>query len=149
MAGLHLVPIAVGTFVFSSLSGRAVARFGVVAPLASGGVAVGLSAATLLIFGAGGLASVVVVASLFGAGFGLVNAPITATAVVGMGKDAGAASGVVSTSRQLGMSIGVAYAGAVSDAAHRIVSPSWIALAVCGAVILACAAAIGYVSAGD
>jgi EmrB/QacA subfamily drug resistance transporter len=135
--GLRLIPVAVGTFVCSAISGRAVARLGAVPPLACGGVAVVLSAVTLLVFGAGSPVPVLVAALLFGAGFGLANAPITATAVVGMGADSGAASGVVSTSRQLGMSIGVAYAGAVSSAGS-----SWGALAVCGAVLIGGAAVI-------
>jgi EmrB/QacA subfamily drug resistance transporter len=137
MAGLRLIPVAVGTFVFSSISGRAVARFGVEAPLGVGGILVVGSGVALLMFGAGPLVPVVVAAGLFGAGFGLANAPITATAVVGMGADSGAASGVVSTSRQLGMSIGVAFAGAVSGFEQRGAPLDWVALAVCGAVIVA------------
>jgi hypothetical protein len=52
--------------------------------------------------------------AVFGIGFGLVNAPITNTAVSGMPKaQAGLAAAVASTSRQVGASIGVAVAGTV------------------------------------
>ena len=49
---------------------------------------------------------------LFGLGFGLVNAPITNTAVSGMPRaQAGVAAAVASTSRQVGQSLGVAVVG--------------------------------------
>ncbi len=141
-AGLRLIPIAAGTFVFSSISGRAVARFGVAPPLGASGVAVVLSAATLLIFSADSVVPVTVATALFGAGFGLGNAPIAAMAMTGMGPDAGTAGGVVTTSRQLGISIGVACAGAVSGIAARNTVPSWTALAICGVALVGGAVAL-------
>ncbi len=51
---------------------------------------------------------------IFGIGFGMVNAPITNTAVSGMPKaQAGLAAAVASTSRQIGASLGVALAGTI------------------------------------
>jgi hypothetical protein len=51
---------------------------------------------------------------LFGIGFGMVNAPITNTAVSGMPmQQAGVAAAVASTSRQIGQSLGVALIGSV------------------------------------
>ena len=51
---------------------------------------------------------------LFGIGFGVVNAPITNTAVSGMPRaQAGVAAAVASTSRQVGQSLGVAIIGSV------------------------------------
>ena len=51
---------------------------------------------------------------LFGLGFGLVNAPITNTAMAGMPRaQAGVAAAVASTSRQVGSSLGVAVIGSV------------------------------------
>ena len=89
----------------------------------------------------------------FGVGFGLINAPITNSAVSGMPRDrAGAASAVASTSRQIGVSIGVALCGSLTTAGaaagigagfaestHTI----WWAVAVVGIVI----AALGVLSA--
>jgi hypothetical protein len=56
----------------------------------------------------------------FGIGSGLVNPPITNTAVSGMPRaQAGVAAGVASTSRQVGQSLGVAVVGAaVTSALH-------------------------------
>src|SRR5206468_11619225 len=55
--------------------------------------------------------------AIFGVGFGMVNAPITTAAVSGMPLDrAGAAAAVASTSRQAGVSIGVALCGALTGA---------------------------------
>jgi hypothetical protein len=54
---------------------------------------------------------------VFAAGFGLVNAPITNTAVSGMPNDqAGAASAIASTGRQIGTSLGIALAGSITGA---------------------------------
>jgi MFS family permease len=52
---------------------------------------------------------------LFGIGSGLVNPPITNTAVSGMPpSQAGVAAAIASTSRQVGMTLGVAVIGAIS-----------------------------------
>ena len=52
--------------------------------------------------------------ALFGLGFGLVNPPITNTAVSGMpDSQAGVAAAVASTSRQVGQSLGVAVIGSI------------------------------------
>ena len=62
--------------------------------------------------------------AVFGVGLGCINAPITNSAVSGMPRSqAGLASAVASTSRQVGASLGVALAGALAgggiEAAHR------------------------------
>ncbi len=52
---------------------------------------------------------------IFGVGLGMVNAPITNTAVSGMPRSrAGIASAVASTSRQVGALLGVALAGSLA-----------------------------------
>ena len=83
---------------------------------------------------------------VFGVGFGLVNAPITNAAVSGMPRaQAGVASAIASTSRQIGQTLGVAVVGAlvtsrVSGSVHAgLASASqaaWWTLAGCGAVVL-------------
>jgi len=56
--------------------------------------------------------------AVYGIGFGMVNAPVTNAAVSGMPQDrAGAASAVTSTSRQVGVSIGVALCGSLAGTA--------------------------------
>jgi MFS family permease len=62
--------------------------------------------------------------AIFGVGMGSINAPITNSAVSGMPRSqAGIASAVASTSRQVGASLGVALAGSLAgsgiEAAHR------------------------------
>ena len=147
-SGLVLVPVAAGTVVFSAISGRLVARIGVVPPLGAGGIAVTVAGALLLVDDvtttppATGCPAITLAGLVFGAGFGLANAPITATAVVGMGRQTGTAGGVVATSRQLGVSLGVAVAAAVSAPTAGIVTPSWITLIGCGAVITISALAL-------
>ena len=60
--------------------------------------------------------------TVFSAGFGLVNAPITNTAVSGMPREqAGVAAAVASTSRQVGATLGVAVIGSVLAA--RLTGP--------------------------
>jgi MFS family permease len=77
---------------------------------------------------------------VFGLGFGIVNPPITNTAVSGMPRaQAGVASAIASTSRQVGASLGVAIVGSVvaagasgthfASASH----PAWWIVTGCGA----------------
>jgi EmrB/QacA subfamily drug resistance transporter len=114
-AGLYMVPMAAMMIVFAPISGRLVGRFGSRAPMVAGGLAVlasglmltGLTATTAVPFLLGAYA-------LFGFGSGLVNPPITNTAVSGMPPaQAGVAAAVASTSRQVGTTLGVAAIGAV------------------------------------
>lgn len=117
--GLVFLPIAVGALIFSPLSGRLVGRFGGRPSLVSAGIL--LTAAALLLTRLTDTTPVwqlLIVFGVFGIGFSLVNAPITTAAVSGMPTDrAGAASAVASTSRQVGVSIGVALCGSLGGAA--------------------------------
>ena len=64
---------------------------------------------------------------IFGVGLGMVNAPITNTAVSGMpSSQAGVASAVASTSRQVGMTLGVAVIGAIAGGGVAgVIGPSF------------------------
>ena len=86
----------------------------------------------------------------FGIGFGFVNAPITNAAVSGMPRaQAGVASAIASTSRQIGATLGVAVVGALVTSKVGAVTggvnldfaeasrAGWWVLAGCGAVVLA------------
>ncbi len=114
-AGLWMLPMAVPTFLCAPLSGRLVGSRGPRLPLLFAGGAMTVSGLLFALFEAEtSNATLVVGYVLFGVGFGLVNAPITNTAVSGMPTDqAGVASAVASTSRQLGQTLGVAVLGAV------------------------------------
>lgn len=130
--GLIYLPIAVGALVFSPLSGRMVGRYGARPSLLASGVMIALASAVLAVLPeAAPVWSLMVVFAVFGIGFSMVNAPITNTAVSGMPLDrAGAASAVTSTSRQIGVSIGVALCGSVAGAALAAAGSAHPAVAV-------------------
>ena len=115
-AGLYTLPLAGMTLVFGPLSGRLVARYGARPSLLVAGVT--MTAGSLLLTGVSAttpMAHLILAYLLFGLGFGLVNPPITNTAVSGMPADqAGVAAAVASTSRQVGQTLGVAIAGAAA-----------------------------------
>jgi EmrB/QacA subfamily drug resistance transporter len=143
-AGLATVPLALMTVVISPLSGRLVGRRGPRVPLVIAGMCLVTAAAMLTGLAAEtSLAWLMVAYAVFGAGFGFVNAPITNAAVSGMPRaQAGVASALATTSRQVGQTLGVAIVGAIvtshigqaalSPASH----PAWWTLTGLGAVVL-------------
>jgi EmrB/QacA subfamily drug resistance transporter len=120
-AGLYTLPMAAMTVVFAPLSGRLVGSRGPRLPLLLAGVAITMS--ILPFTQLTGRTSVTwLVASYlgFGFGFGMLNAPITNTAVSGMPRSqAGVAAAIASTSRQVGQSLGVAVVGSAVTAGVR------------------------------
>ena len=117
--GLIYLPIAIGALFFSPLSGRLVGRYGSRPSLLASGILI-TAAAVMLTFltPTTPVWALLVIFAVYGIGFGIVNAPITNAAVSGMPQDrAGAASAVTSTSRQVGVSIGVALCGSVAGTA--------------------------------
>jgi EmrB/QacA subfamily drug resistance transporter len=117
--GLIYLPVALGALIFSPLSGRLVGRFGSRPSLLVAGTLI--TAATLMLMGLTATTPVwrvLIIFAVFGIGFAMVNAPVTNAAVSGMPTDrAGAASAVASTSRQVGVSLGVALCGSVAGPA--------------------------------
>ena len=114
-AGLCILPMALAVMVLSPLSGRLVgARGARPSLLVAGGM---LTLSTLLMTQLTSdtpLPLLLAIFCLFGAGFGMVNAPITYAAVSGMPRaQAGLASAIATTSRQVGVSLGVALAGSL------------------------------------
>ncbi len=115
-AGLYMLPMAGMLLVFAPLSGVLVGRVGSRPSLVFAAGALVISAVMLT-----RLSPTTPTAYLLGAyflagiGSGLVNPPITNTAVSGMPpSQAGVASAVASTSRQVGMTLGVAVIGAIA-----------------------------------
>ncbi|WP_043264261.1 MFS transporter [Streptomyces sp. CT34] len=147
-AGLYMLPMAGMTLVFAPLSGRLVAGRGARLPLLLAGTAMAASGLLFAAFDAASATALLFLGYvLFGIGFGLVNAPITNTAVSGMPRaQAGVAAAVASTSRQVGQSLGVAVIGAVlAGGAHLGATraaflaagrPAWWIITGCGAAIL-------------
>ncbi|MGE0218659.1 MFS transporter [Mycolicibacterium sp.] len=144
--GLIFLPIAIGALLFSPLSGRLVGRFGARPSLVAAGVLITAASGMLTFLTATTpLWWILVIFAVYGIGFSMVNAPITNAAVSGMPLDrAGAASAVTSTSRQIGVSIGVALCGSVAGSAlaargtdfATAARPLWFVLVGLGVVIL-------------
>lgn len=142
-AGLLTIPMAVMTGVFAPVSGRLVGTVGPRLPLVLAGPAMaaggGLLVASDLHTPIWYLALAYV---LFGLGFGLVNAPISNTAMSGMpNEQAGVAAAVASTARQVGSALGVAIVGslvAVSAGSGFVAAShaAWAVIAGCGVVVL-------------
>ncbi len=115
-AGLYLLPMAAMTIVFAPLSGRLIGSRGARPSLLLGSGIGAVSALMLTRIGpATSPAYLLVAYLLFGLGIGLINPPITNTAVSGMPPaQAGVAAAIASTSRQVGVTLGVAIVGAVA-----------------------------------
>jgi EmrB/QacA subfamily drug resistance transporter len=143
-AGLTVVPLALMIVLVSPISGRIVGRRGPRLPLAIAGVCFAAACAMLTrIEPATAWGWLLVAFTVFGLGFGFVNAPITNAAVSGMPvEQAGVAAAIATTSRQFGQAFGVAVVGAIvashgsgadwSAASH----PAWWTLTAFGALVL-------------
>jgi EmrB/QacA subfamily drug resistance transporter len=147
-AGLYTLPIAAMTLVCSPISGRVVGTYGVRGPLIAGGLGLGLGGLMLVSLSADtSLGWLLGAYTIFGLGFGAVNVPITNTAVSGMPpSQAGVAAAVATTSRQIGLTLGVAVVGAVATAGiggslHEELAaathPGWWLVFALGAAIVA------------
>ena len=152
-AGLLTLPMALMIFVFAPVSGRLVGSRGRSPrlPLVMAGLLMTAAAALMLRLGGGTPTGYLLGCYvLFGIAFGLVNAPISNTAISGMpNSQAGVAASVASASRQTGSALGVAAAGSIiagasnaglASASHAV----WALLAACGLGV----AALGYISTG-
>ena len=114
-AGFCTAPMALMTLVIAPLSGRIVGSRGSRIPLVLAGLGIG-GAGLMLVSLSRTTPIAYVIGSylMFGFGFGMVNAPISNSAVSGMPRSrAGVAAAIASTSRQVGAALGVAVAGSV------------------------------------
>jgi EmrB/QacA subfamily drug resistance transporter len=154
-AGLYTLPMAAMTVLLAPLSGRIVAVRGPRPPLVAAGIATAAGGALLTrLAGDTSFGYLIVSYVVFGIGAGLVNPPITNTAVSGMPvSQAGVAAGIASTSRQVGSALGVAVAGsAVLSALHGPLRlgfadasrVGWWIITACGVAILV----VGLVTTG-
>src|SRR6516225_4794348 len=146
-AGLTILPMPIMMAVSSPISGRILARGGPRVPFIIAGAALTLSTAALSqLSTTSGPLFLIITYGLFGIGVGMVNSPITNGVMSGVPKSqAGVASGMNSSSRQLGQSLGVAVVGSVLaaslhssmqagflEAAHA----GWWIMAGCGYTVL-------------
>jgi EmrB/QacA subfamily drug resistance transporter len=152
-AGLYTLPMAAMTLVLAPVSGWLVGRYGPRPSLLGGAAALTLSAVMLTALSpTTSLGYLLVAYSVFGVGFGLINPPITNTAVSGMPpSQAGVAAAVASTSRQVGATLGVAVLGSLAGGAvatslgqsfAAAMHASWWIMVGLGVIVLA----VGFVS---
>jgi EmrB/QacA subfamily drug resistance transporter len=149
-AGLLTVPMAAMLGMLSPVSGRLVASRGPRLPLIVCGVLIAVGAVLLIGLSAHTPVWYLIVAYLvYGAGAGLVSAPITNTALSGMPRDqAGVAGAIASTFRQTGGAVGVAVTGAIIAASSagfvHASHAAWAVVAGCGVMVVL----LGIVSTG-
>jgi EmrB/QacA subfamily drug resistance transporter len=151
-AGLYTLPMALAWFVVGPVSGRMVGRLGPRPSLLIGGVAIAAGSLMLTrILPDTEPAYLFAAYAVLGVGLAMVNPPITNAAVTGMpAAQAGVASAVASTSRLVGVTLGVAVCGAIAggtataalgpdfaEATH----PAWWLLGCLGAVVFVVGAA--------
>jgi MFS family permease len=148
-AGLLTLPMAAMICLFAPVSGRLVGSRGTRLPLVLAGLIMAVSLALLIqLSDTTSLPYLLVSYFLLGIACGLVNAPISNTAVSGMpNSQAGVAASVASASRQTGSALGVAItgsiiAGAAPDGLAAASHAAWALLAACGLVV----AALGFAS---
>ena len=146
-AGLAILPMPVVMALCAPLAGRMVARRGPRIPLVIAGAAMTISSAALSrLTGSTEHLYLIVTYGLFGIGAGMVSPAITNGVMAGVPKaQAGMASGMNSSSRQLGQSLGVAIVGSVlaasirgsmQDGFVRAVHAGWWILVGCGYAVL-------------
>lgn len=152
-AGLYMLPMAALTVLFAPLAGRLVGSRGPRICLLIAGVAMAASGLLFALFEAETSNPLLFTGYvLFGLGFGMVNAPITNTAVSGMPRSqAGVAAAIASTSRQTGGTLGVAVIGSVLAAGlaggsdfSAAAQPAWWLITLCGLAVLV----VGAVTSG-
>src|SRR6201996_3965966 len=146
-AGLAILPMPVVMALCAPVAGRMVAKRGPRIPLVIAGAALTISSAALSrLTGSTEHLYLVVTYALFGIGAGMVSSPITNGVMSGVPKtQAGMASGMNSSSRQLGQSLGVPIVGSVLAASMRgsmqagfvrAAHAGWWILAGCGYIVL-------------
>ena len=156
-AGLHMLPMATMMALGAVVSSRILARRGARLPMLAAGVGLAVGGVLLSrLTVSSGLLPLIVAFTVFGIGGGVVNAPITYTAVSGMPvSQAGVASGIASTSRQIGQCLGIAVTGSIL-AGNLQGSPlrtgfvpashaAWLLLAACGVIVFV----LGLVTTGQ
>lgn len=153
-AGLLTLPMAATTLVCGPLAGRIIAARGPRPALIAAGAGVAGCGLMLLALAADTPVWYLMLAYLlFGAGFGMLDPAITYTALSGMPRaQAGVASALTSTCRQIGATLGVAVLGSLATARVEGTFSSgfpeashlgWGVMAGCGATVLVIAALTG------
>ncbi|WP_446663518.1 MFS transporter [Flexivirga sp. B27] len=146
-AGLMTLPMALSAAFLGPVSGRVVGDHGVRLPMCVAGLGIGFSA--ILLSRLDDDTSLVYLGFAylcFGVGFGMLNAPITNSAMAGMPRaQAGVAAAIASTSRQIGSSLGVAVLpaiafgrlhGSMGQGLATATHLAWVVVIACGAALV-------------
>ena len=146
-AGLLLLPVGVAVLVLSPISGHLVSRFGNRPPLLIAGLmTVVMSAMLAFLDPAAPRWLLILICTAFVITFGMVTVPVNYAAVSCVPQDrAGAAAGITSTSKQIGISLGVALSGVLATGAlsppagdfTNAARPLWLLTLVLGLAIAA------------
>jgi DHA2 family methylenomycin A resistance protein-like MFS transporter len=148
-AGLQTLPASLAMVVVSPFAGRLAARYGFRIVVTVGLALAGLGLLTLGLVHAGtGYANVWWRLAVVGIGFALTMSPLTGAAIQAVGpQEGGLASGISSTTRQIGAVLGVAVLGAVvrtrQSGGASFEAGLGGAFLTAGAVTLACAVFTG------
>ena len=145
-AGLMTLPLAAVSGVAAPMAGRLIASHGTRLPMTIGGISMAVSGVLLMgVDNATSLWSLGLIYGVLGIGWGLLNVPITNAAVSGMPRaQAGLASAMTSSGRQVGTALGVAVFGTIAfsrvdgplgEGLAEASRPAWVILAICGVVI--------------
>jgi EmrB/QacA subfamily drug resistance transporter len=157
-AGLLTLPMALAAVATSPLAGRLIARRGGPVALILGGLGTAVGAAVLAGNTAEGpLWQIFTGYVIFGFGFGLTNPAVTTIAISCLpAEEAGAAGGIISTSRQIGICLGVAIVGVIVPTgaenvglAAGVDASAWLVLSLCGVATSALGAVMSFVAIRD
>ncbi len=124
-----LLPIAIGALVFAPLSGRLVAVAGSRPPLLGSGAAITVGSAMMIaLTPTTPVLLLLVICALFGIGYAMAGPPAVSASLAGMPPDRAAmAAAINSTSKQVGLSIGVALCGVLASGALGLEPPDFTA----------------------
>jgi len=146
-AGLLLLPVGVAVLVFSPISGHLVGRFGNRPPLLIAGLMTVVTSVMLAFLDPTAPRwLLILICTAFGITFGMVTVPVNYAAVSSVPQNrAGTAAGITSTSKQIGISLGVAFSGVLATGAlsppegdfTNAARPLWLLTLILGLAIAA------------
>ena len=150
MAGVYTLPLALICFITAPISGKIIGNYGTKVPMLLCGIGM-LMSTICIFFSKTTIGWPVWLAYIFlGIGFGMLNSPITITAVSGMpASEVGVAAAIPVTCKQIGSSLGIALPSALSSLGTlnisstkpsillNAINSNWLFFSIFGGVIIA------------